>query len=99
MGAIPLGIYFQGLRKAAIYWHLIKKNMTPEEKAKELFNKFSRHIMHFDELEGWKEYIDSSEAKQFALVTVDEILNINSVDKDFSLSHYWLDVKHEIENL
>ena len=73
--------------------------MTPEEKAKELFNKFSRHIMHFDELEGWKEHIDSSEAKQFALVAVDEILNINSVDKDFSLSHYWLDVKHEIENL
>jgi len=73
--------------------------MTPEEKAKELFDKFSRHIMHFDEFEGWKEYIDSSEAKQFALVAVDEILNINSVDKDFSLSHYWLDVKHEIENL
>jgi len=79
--------------------HLIKINMTPEEKAKELFDKFSRHIMHFDEFEGWKEYIDSSEAKQFALVAVDEILNINSVDKDFSLSHYWLDVKHEIENL
>ena len=73
--------------------------MKPEKKAKELFNKFSRHIMHFDELEGWKEYIDSSEAKQFALVAVDEILNINSVDKDFSLTHYWLDVKHEIENL
>jgi hypothetical protein len=73
--------------------------MTPEEKAKELFDKFSRHIMHFDELEGWKEYIDSSEAKQFSLVAVDEILNINSVDKDFSLSHYWLDVKDEIENL
>ena len=73
--------------------------MTPEEKAKELFDKFSRHIMHFDELEGWKEHIDSSEAKQFSLIAVDEILNINSVDKDFSLSHYWLDVKNEIENL
>jgi hypothetical protein len=99
MGAIPLGIYFQGWHRVAIYWHLIKMNMTPEEKAKELFDKFSRHIMHFDEFEGWKEYIDSSEAKQFALVAVDEILNINSVDKDFSLSHYWLDVKNEIENL
>jgi hypothetical protein len=33
------------------------------------------------------------------LIAVDEILNINSVDKDFSLSHYWLDVKDEIENL
>ena len=38
-------------------------------------------------------------AKRCALIAVDEILNINSVDKDFSLSHYWLDVKHEIENL
>jgi hypothetical protein len=73
--------------------------MTPEEKAKELFKKFSEHIMHFDEFEGWIENIDSSKAKQFALIAVDEILNINSVDKDFSLSHYWLDVKHEIENL
>jgi hypothetical protein len=73
--------------------------MTPEEKAKELFNKFTIRTKLFDEFEGWKEYIDSSEAKQFSLIAVDEILNINSVDKDFSLSHYWLDVKHEIENL
>jgi hypothetical protein len=99
MDAIPLGIYFQGWRKAAIYWHLIKKNMTPEEKAKELFKKFSRRTKFLDEFKGWIEIVDSSRAKQFALVAVDEILNINSVDKDFSLSHYWLDVKHEIENL
>jgi hypothetical protein len=26
-------------------------------------------------------------------------LEIKSVDKDFSLTHYWLDVKNEIENL
>jgi hypothetical protein len=74
-------------------------NMTPEEKAKELFNKFTIRTKLFDEFEGWKERIDLSKAKQFALVAVDEILNIKSVDKDFSLSHYWLDVKHEIENL
>ena len=73
--------------------------MTPEEKAKELFNKFTIRTKLFDEFEGWKERIDLSKAKQFALVAVDEILNIKSVDKDFSLSHYWLDVKHEIENL
>jgi hypothetical protein len=73
--------------------------MTPEEKAKELFNKFTIRTKLFDEFEGWKERIDLSKAKKFALVAVDEILNINSVDKDFSLSHYWLDVKDEIENL
>jgi hypothetical protein len=73
--------------------------MTPEEKAKDLFVKFSEKITYFDELEGRMEYSDLSKAKQFALIAVDEILNINSVDKDFSLSHYWLDVKYEIEHL
>jgi hypothetical protein len=72
---------------------------TPKEKAVELINKFTIRTKFLDEFKGWVEYIDSSKAKQFALFAVDEILNINSVDKDFSLSHYWLDVKHEIENL
>jgi hypothetical protein len=72
---------------------------TPKEKAKELFKKFSRRTKFLDEFKGWIEIVDSSHAKKFALVAVDEILNINSVDKDFSLSHYWLDVKDEIENL
>jgi hypothetical protein len=74
-------------------------NQTPEEKAKDLFVKFSEKITYFDELEGRMEYSDLSKAKQFALIAVDEILNINSVDKDFNLSHYWLDVKQEINNL
>ena len=72
---------------------------TPKEKAKELKDKFSVHLRFFDEYSGWVDYTDSSHAKQFALVAVDEILNINSVDKDFSLSHYWQEVKEEIENL
>jgi hypothetical protein len=46
-----------------------------------------------------KEWFNLHIAKQCALIAVDEILNINSVDKDFSLSHYWLDVKDEIVNL
>jgi hypothetical protein len=92
MGAIPLGIYFQGLHKAAIYLHLIKISMTPEEKAKELFLRYLR-------IDNTKEWLNSHKAKQCALIAVDEILNINSVDKDFSLSHYWLDVKYEIEHL
>jgi hypothetical protein len=86
--------------KAAIYLHLIKKNMTPEEKAKELFDKFSRHIMHFDEFEGWKEYIDSSEAKQCALIAVDEIINSTPLDPNFAdwddcggEHRYWYDAQ------
>lgn len=60
---------------------------SPKEKAEELVYKF------MDTRIPWKQ------SKLCALIAVDEILNINSVDKDFSLSHYWLDVKDEIENL
>ena len=73
--------------------------MTPKEKARELVDKFSTPIKVFDYLEGWVIHVDSSKAKGHALVAVDEILNINSVDKDFSLSFYWQDVKDEIQNL
>ena len=38
-------------------------------------------------------------AKQCALFAVNEILSINSVDKDEDLSNYWEEVKHEIEKL
>jgi hypothetical protein len=61
--------------------------MTPQEKAHELVYKFMAKRI------SWKQ------SKLCALIAVDEILNINSVDKDFSLSHYWLDVKDEIINL
>jgi hypothetical protein len=44
-----------------------------------------------------KELIDKM-TKQYALITVDEILSINSVDKDEDLSNYWEQVKQEIEN-
>jgi hypothetical protein len=76
--------------------------MTPEEKAKDLFNKFSRRIIHFDEFKGWMEYIDSSEAKQFSLIAVDEILYILNLSLDFKMNKsikYWLEVKEEINNL
>ena len=67
--------------------------MTAKEKAEELVLKYLRIDNNT------KEWFNSHIAKQCALIAVDEILNINSVDKDFSLSHYWLDVKKEILNL
>ena len=78
--------------------------MTPKEKAKELVDKFYQTTPNetwIDEPLGefMKTYTAWGQAKQCALIAVDEILNINSVDKDFSLSFYWLDVKDEIENL
>jgi hypothetical protein len=70
--------------------------MTPEEKAEELISSYRFALSIPNAPLG--EHKDSI-AKQCALIAVDEILNINSVDKDFSLSHYWLDVKDEIVNL
>ena len=63
--------------------------MTPKEKAQELFDKFNKpDITHYP-------YVHN--AQQCALIVVDEILNIKSVDKDYDLSNYWEEVKKEIE--
>jgi hypothetical protein len=58
--------------------------MTPKEKAKELVDKFDGVGLQ-----------QRNEAIACALICVDEILNINSVDKDFELSDYWIEVKEE----
>jgi hypothetical protein len=71
---------------------------TPKDKAVELINKFTIRTKFLDEFKGWIEHIDICNAKQFALVAVDEILKIKSVGKDFDLSHYWEEVEHEIES-
>ena len=64
-----------------------------------MFKKFSRRTKFLDEFKGWIEIVDSSHAKQFALVAVDEILRIKSVNKDDILSNYWEEVEQEINNL
>jgi hypothetical protein len=78
--------------------------MTPKEKARELVDKFYQTTPNetwINEPSGefMETYTAWGQAKQCALIAVDEILNINSVDKDFSLSFYWQDVKDEIQNL
>ena len=37
-----------------------------------------------------------NEAITCAIVCVEEILNINSIDKDYDLSNYWEEVKQEL---
>jgi hypothetical protein len=73
-------------------------NKSPKEKAKELFNQYHNLIQEIGGDMG-HEILVSILAKHCSLIAVDEILEIKSVDKDFSLSHYWLDVKEEINNL
>ena len=65
--------------------------MTPKEKAEELIVNYKMQIIK----------LNYDEAKQCALIAVDEILEIEllveSVD-DYYL-RYWQEVKQEIENL
>ena len=64
------------------------ETMTPKEKAIELVNKFDGVGLQ-----------QRNEAIACALICVDEILSINSIDKDLELSDYWEEVKTEIQKL
>ncbi len=59
--------------------------MTPQEKAKELIDKYYSITGPF------------TEAKQCALIAVDEILSVAWLD--YPIAKYWLEVKQEIEKL
>lgn len=65
--------------------------MKPKDKAKELINKMLNQQSHTEEL---------YDAKQCALIAVDEILNHknNFIQTQFQFT-YWQEVKQEIEKL
>ena len=64
--------------------------MTPKEKAQELFDK------HFEFVEALSAQNQIDNAKECALITVDEIYKNNT---DESKNDYWIEVKNEIEQL
>lgn len=77
--------------------------MTPKEKAEELFNRF-----YIKAREGNVNYNVKEDAKQCALIAVEEIINIPSIQvayaqgfskKNKSTEAYWREVKQEIEKL
>jgi hypothetical protein len=79
--------------------------MTPEEKAKELFNHYHNLIQRIG---GYleQEILVSILAKQCALIAVDEIIDILEINgftlqeyHDKGTLEYWIHVKDEIENL
>jgi len=79
--------------------------MDAKEKAKELVDKFKPHS-HFwvHDLGRQKDYeIEQLEnAKQCALIAVDELKKSNPFEKDFLYNgnaYYWNEVKREIEKL
>lgn len=70
--------------------------MTPKEKAKELFDK------HFEFVEALSAQNQIENAKQCALITVDEIIQaIRYTDAKSDLGYvgYLQEVKKEIENI
>ena len=70
--------------------------MTAKEKAIELVDKFTLYLG--TDVNGDECYVDILEAKQCALICVDEILR--EIPKRFdSEERYWEDVKKEIEKL
>ena len=66
--------------------------MTPKEKAKELVDK----MWNIDERYG---SIGFHEAKQCALIAVDEILSNPMFFSDWGTVYFWQSVKKEIEKL
>ena len=66
--------------------------MTPQDKAKDLVDKFSNEVL-----------IDNYEAKLCALIAVDEILDVDCFDMSEepfdNHIEYWQEVKQEIQAL
>ena len=85
--------------------------MTPKEKALEFTNKFTFNTRCFSETKGWEDSF--FDAKQCALIAVDEIINMfigihnKFIEMDMLKGNvnetatyiYWQEVKQEIEKL
>lgn len=72
--------------------------MSPKEKAKELYDKY------FELVEAQTSEQQEDNARQSALIAVDEIIKSNPHSNPFntdvhSTMDYWQEVKHEINNL
>jgi hypothetical protein len=68
--------------------------MTPKEKAQELIRKYYRLGLHQD-----GQSLNWMEAKQCAMIAVDEIWAALESQRVFEQHGYWQEVKREIENL
>lgn len=66
--------------------------MTPREKADELYSKYD-DLLNKD---FGNPIVFDNQIKQCALIAVDEILNLNDIDMEYS---FYVEVKQEIEKL
>ena len=65
--------------------------MTPQEKAKELVDRYLQYVEAFSSKQ------QDENAKQCALIAVDEVIT-ESMNNEYS-EKYWTEVKQEIEKL
>ena len=72
--------------------------MTPQEKAKELIDKFLMEVRGADRYCYNLDSMNIFIAKQCALIAVREIQNLKSVYHYETLSNYWESVEHELSN-
>jgi len=76
--------------------------MTPKEKARNLVIKY--RLIEFDKTEDTRLMISIADAKECALIIVDEILSLSKIaafrrDEVYMELEYWQEVKQEIELL
>lgn len=76
--------------------------MKAKEKAKELWRKYAEADITLKGEHGYYKGLKTQDAKQCALIAVDEI--INECDKYFeaissNIVKFWLEVKEEINNI
>lgn len=64
-------------------------DMTPREKAKELYHKYVDEFNFDDTCRGYKE-----QSKQCALICCNEVLGYMGADRGYT---FWLEVKQEVE--
>jgi len=73
---------------------------NPKEKAEELVEKFMSYSYFSDGNNSMnRQYQQEDNAKQCALIAVDEIMNSIDAEDHFILYNYWQKVKKEIELL
>jgi hypothetical protein len=78
--------------------------MTPQEKAKELVREFKKYA-YYPKTKDDEIFVDKlkTNAKQCALIAVDEILDVDCCDMSeayfYNHIEYWQEVKQEIEKL
>ena len=74
--------------------------MTAKEKAQELVTKFRKYASGDDDDYRFSPAIEKENAKQCALIAVDEIISFIEDDRiGFNWKDYYIEVKQEIEKL